>query len=87
MLMMILVYIYTTLTFFYLQDGMYDFGINGYDSDIVGENNCLSMFQCFVTMLDKGMRNGGGIGDVTVPVHYLDEMEKYLFKLVHDMTF
>lgn len=87
MLMMILVYIFTTLTFFYLQDGMYDFGINGYDSDIVGENNCLSMFQCFVTMLDKGMRNGGGIGDVTVPVHYLDQMEKYLFKLVHDMSF
>ena len=44
MLMMILIYIYTSLTFFYLQDGMYDFDINGYDSDVVGENNCKSMF-------------------------------------------
>lgn len=43
-LMMILVYIYTSMTFFYIQDGMYDYGINGYDSDIVGENNCLTMF-------------------------------------------
>lgn len=44
MLMMILVYMYTTLTFFYMQDGMQDYDINGYDSDFVGENNCLSMF-------------------------------------------
>jgi len=44
LLMMIFVYIYASLTFFYLQDGMYDYGINFYDSDIVGENNCQSMF-------------------------------------------
>ena len=84
---MILVYIYTSMTFFYIQDGMYDYGINAYDSDIVGENNCLTMFQCFVTELDKGMRNGGGVGDITEPVHYNDEMEKYLIKLCHDATF
>ena len=85
--MMILVYIYTTLTFFIMQDGMYDYDINGYDSDIVGENNCNSMFQCYITMLDKGMRNGGGIGDITEPIHFNDETEKYLFKLMHDMSF
>jgi len=37
--------------------------------------------------MDKGLRNGGGVGDITEPVHYNDEMEKYFFKLVHDMTF
>ena len=42
--LMIFVYIYTVMTFFYLQDGMYDYDINAYDSDIVGENNCQSMF-------------------------------------------
>ena len=41
---MILVYIYTSLTFFYMQDGMYDYSINSFDSDIVGENYCQSMF-------------------------------------------
>lgn len=66
---------------------MYDWGVNAYDSDIVGENNCISMFQCFVTMLDKGLRFGGGIGDVTEPIHYNNAREKYWFKLVHDASF
>ena len=43
MLLMIIVYVFTSMTFFYLQDSMYDLGINAYDSDIVGENNCLTM--------------------------------------------
>ena len=38
-------------------------------------------------MVDKGMRFGGGIGDITLPVHYNDDLEKYLFKLVHDASF
>ena len=41
---MIIVYIFTSYTFFYIQDNMYDYGINEYDSDIVGENNCKTMF-------------------------------------------
>lgn len=40
-----------------------------------------------MTALDKGMRNGGGLGDITEPINYLDETEKYLFKLVHDASF
>jgi hypothetical protein len=38
-------------------------------------------------MLDKGLRPGGGIGDWTEPVHYIDETEFYLVKLMHDMSF
>jgi hypothetical protein len=87
LLMMIFVYIYASMTFFYLQDGMYDYGINAYDSDIVGENNCQSMFQCYVTMIDKGTRFGGGVGDITLPTHYLNDVEKYGFKLFKDATF
>jgi len=66
---------------------MYDYDINGYDSDLVGENNCKTMYQCFTTMLDKGLRFGGGIGDVTEPIHYNDETEYYTLKLFHDATF
>lgn len=44
LLMIIIVYIYTCITFFYIQDNSYDFGVNAYDSDIVGENNCLTMY-------------------------------------------
>lgn len=38
-------------------------------------------------MLDKGMRFGGGIGDSSEPVHFHDDVEKYLFKLAHDASF
>jgi hypothetical protein len=69
---MIIVYVFTSMTFFYLQDNMYDLGINAYDSDIVGENNCLTMAQCYISMLDKGLRNGGGIGDITESIHFND---------------
>ena len=66
---------------------MYDWGINAYDSDIVGENFCTTMFQCFVSMLDKGLRTDGGIGDITESIHFNDEREKYFVKLMHDATF
>lgn len=75
------------ITFFYIQDNMYDWGVNGYDSDIVGENNCISMFQCFVTMVDKGLRMGGGIGDITEPIHFNNMREHYFVKLAHDASF
>lgn len=83
----IIIYIFTMITFFYIQDNMYDWGVNAYDSDIVGENNCLSMFQCFVTMIDKGLRFGGGIGDITEPIHYNNMREHYFVKLAHDASF
>ena len=40
LLLIIIVYIFTSLTFFYIQDNMYDYEVNAFDSDVVGENNC-----------------------------------------------
>ena len=85
--MVIVVYLYTSLTFFYIQDEMYSYDVNSYDSDIVGENFCGSMRLCLTKMLDDGLRNGGGIGDTTQPVHFNDDPQKYGFKLTHDVTF
>jgi len=45
------------------------------------------MIMCYISMIDKGMRFGGGVGDITVPIHYSMEPEKYAFKLVHDASF
>ena len=45
------------------------------------------MFECFLTMLNKGLVLGGGIGDYTERVHYEDEPQKYFVKLVHDAMF
>lgn len=85
--MVIVVYLYTSLTFFYIQDEMYSYDVNSYDSDIVGENFCGSMRHCLTNMLDDGLRNGGGIGDATQPIHFNDDPQKYGFKLAHDATF
>ena len=38
-------------------------------------------------MLDKGLRPGGGIGDVTEPIHYHDYNATYMIKLCHDIAF
>ena len=37
MLMVILVLIYTAIHFFYLQDLLYDYSINAFDSDQIGQ--------------------------------------------------
>lgn len=64
-LMLILMYIYTTITFFYIMETVYDYDINENDSDLTGENRCTSMIECFMTVVDIGLIAGGGIGDYT----------------------
>ena len=66
---------------------MYDYAINAFDSDWVGENMCTSMFQCYLTIIDKGLTLGGGIGDYTEQINYNDEAAKYYVKLAHDASF
>jgi hypothetical protein len=46
-LMLILMYIFTTMIFFYVMETVYDYNINENDSLMVGENRCTSMFECF----------------------------------------
>lgn len=38
-------------------------------------------------MLDKGLRADGGIGDETEPIHFNNNNEQYLVKLMHDASF
>jgi hypothetical protein len=45
------------------------------------------MLQCFMTMLDKGLVMGGGIGDYTEPIHYNKDIGKYYVKLANDQMF
>lgn len=87
LLAMVIIYIFTTISFFYLQDTLYDYAINAFDSDWVGENMCESMFQCYLTIIDKGLTLGGGIGDYTESINYRDETSKYFVKLFHDASF
>lgn len=63
MLLVIIVFIYTTVGFFYLQSYYIDTGLNKYE-DFPNESYCNTLCQCFFMMLNAGIRNGGGIGDV-----------------------
>jgi len=86
-LMLIVLYIYTTVTFFYIMDTTYDFGINNLDSDKLGENRCKSMIECYMTVVDRGLLLGGGTGDYTNQVHYQDEWQKFIIKFFVDVSF
>jgi inositol 1,4,5-triphosphate receptor type 3 len=87
MLLLIIMYIFTTISFFYLQDTDYDYFINPYDSDWIGEQRCQTIMQCFIMTLDKGISLDGGVGHYTESVHYKDEMQKFALKLGLDSSF
>jgi inositol 1,4,5-triphosphate receptor type 3 len=80
-----IIFIYTTIGFFYLQDFYIDTNVNKFE-DNPSENFCTNMLQCYVKMLDAGLRNGGGIGDATLPIVY-DNTETYFVKFAFDCTF
>lgn len=40
-----------------------------------------------MTIIDKGLLLGGGIGDYTEAINYRDQNDKYFVKLFHDATF
>jgi hypothetical protein len=44
MLALVIIYIYATISFFYMQDTFNDYAVNAFDSDWVGENMCESLF-------------------------------------------
>ena len=69
LLMFTIIFIYTTIGFFYLQDTYVDLNDNKFE-DTPNENFCNTMLQCFVKMADVGLRSGGGIGDATLPLSY-----------------
>ena len=66
LLMFIIIYIYATVSFFYLQDTVYDLSINPYDSNQIGESACDTMINCYISHVTYGFLKGGGIGDVTL---------------------
>jgi len=86
LLALVILYIYATINFFYISDTIYDYGVNAFDSDWVGENMCESMFFCYVTIIDKGLTLGGGIGDYTEAQNYKNTQD-YFVKLFNDASF
>ena len=85
LLMFTIIFIYTTIGFFYLQDTYVDLNVNKFE-EVPNENFCTTMLQCFVKMADIGLRSGGGIGDATLPITY-DNNEMFFVKFAFDCSF
>lgn len=85
-LILVVMYIYTTVQFFYMMETVYDYNINANDSQLIGENRCDSMLQCFMTFVNLGLLLGGGIGDYSEQIHY-SEKQRYFIKFFIDVSF
>lgn len=86
-LIIIIFYIYAVIGFFYFQDMFWEYGVNPYDSDVIGESTCADMWQCFLTIANLGIRNGGGIGEHTIPESYVHNKSKYFAKLLYTSSY
>jgi hypothetical protein len=86
MLILIILYIYTVIAFFVFVDMFYTYEVNKYDSSTIGESLCTDMLHCYMSVINLGLRNGGGIGDILKPDSYNNRVH-YFSKLLFTFTF
>ena len=57
------------------------------DNTKVRENLCGSLLQCYFTLLNYGVRSGGGIGDVLTMLSFKANISAYLGRFFFDILF
>lgn len=87
LLILIVLYIYGVIGFFFFQEMFWEYGVNPYDSDLIGESMCQDMINCFITVTNTGLRQGGGIGDYIRPQSFVQNKTDYFWKLIYTFTF
>ena len=81
-LLIFLVYFYSNLGFFYLNDN--------FDADIeddIPDNYCLCLSFCFMTNFDAGIRARGGAADQMVRISFERHTFLYVIRLIYDITY
>ena len=86
MLGIIIIYIFSVFGFTFLFEMYYDEAINRDIGSKRGESTCTTMFHCFCSTVNYGLRMGGGIGEVLAPQSYATKTEYYL-RVVFDLSF
>jgi hypothetical protein len=81
MLGLIILYIYAFWGFTVDTDMYFDDNISDY-----GENQCQSLWLCFLSTVNRGLRSGGGIYDVMDIVPY-DKLAKYYQMFIFSLSF
>jgi len=87
MLELILVYIYAVLLFTFFFDHYQNDDLQ-YSESEKGDNLCHSLFHCYISTLNFGLRAGGGIGDALPSNSYFNESkEVYYLRALNDLSF
>ena len=91
MLELILVWMYTVFYFQFFPDSYYNDDITlpeGNEGDTAGDNICRSLFHCYMSTLNFGLRNGGGIADsLNTNSWFNDSKEVYLIRSTVDLSY
>ena len=80
-LMIIVMYFYSNLGFFFFND---DFNTV---IDDIEDNYCSSLVFCFMSVLNQGLRNRGGVGDLMTRISFLRNTKHYIGRIFYDVTF
>ena len=86
MLTAIVLYIFAIFGYWFFHDMYLDENINSHIASIMGEPTCTDLKHCFLSTINYGLRNGGGIGDSMLPQSYADK-ENYYLRFVFDLAF
>jgi hypothetical protein len=78
----VIIYIYAFWGFLIDRDMYYDSTIG-----TAGENQCQSLWQCFLFTLNYGFRSGGGVGDVLQKVSFTGDINLYYGRFLYDLSF
>ena len=91
----LIVYNFSIFGFYYLNHSFYFKNLlditkeeqDESDNSNERENLCGSLFQCYLTLLNYGVRSGGGIGDVLSMLSFKANISAYLGRFFFDILF
>lgn len=86
MLFLIVLFVFTSVGFFYFHERIYMYSSGLNDPDLEGASLCDTMVQWYSSMIDIGIRIGEGVAMNSKPVSYLYVYDYYIF-LIYGMAF
>jgi hypothetical protein len=87
MLELIIIWVYCVLLFTFFFDHYFNDDIQFNDSE-KGDTVCRSLFHCYMSTLNFGLRAGGGVGDFLPSNSYFnDSKTTYYIRSINDLSF
>lgn len=84
----LVVYIFMWVTYYFLADNFVLSDILDIESgSLIEESFCYSSIQCWMFIVDFGIRAGGGIADAIKKVSFKNDYQYYILRFFYDMLF